>query len=125
MSFLKTTLDKAEEEKQAEAQITPGLIPLKALATSEVDEPHIAYYVGLMAGISASIAFFPQVVSVFKNKTASGLTYLTLAICLLGELLWITYGTMTKDRVLAFFSLIALTLYLLLLISKFVYPNSH
>ena len=47
---------------------------------------------GLVAGTITSITFLPQVIHIWKTKSAKDLSLLMLLLLILGVILWLTYG---------------------------------
>jgi MtN3 and saliva related transmembrane protein len=52
---------------------------------------------GLFAGGCTTIAFLPQVVKTWKERSAKGLSLSMFSIFCLGVALWLAYGIITKD----------------------------
>ena len=53
-----------------------------------------ATYVGSIAGILIPVSFIPQIIRVFRLKSAREISILFTVIQLLGLALWLTYGVM-------------------------------
>jgi MtN3 and saliva related transmembrane protein len=75
-------------------------------------------YIGYIAGTFTAFAFIPQVYKVFKTKHTKALSFATLVIFLIGQILWITHGVFTKDNSIIIFSAITLILYIMLIYAK-------
>ena len=126
MSFLQRNLEEEEAKRRQ--------LPVQRLTTkgstetnkpeSWHDKPHVKYIIGFLAGVVTSLAFLPQVVKTFKTRTASELTYATLIACLVGQGLWLAYGSATRDKILMIFAVAAFVMYTLLLLSKSIFPAS-
>ncbi|MFZ1529788.1 MAG: SemiSWEET transporter [Ferruginibacter sp.] len=52
---------------------------------------------GLAAGTISSITFLPQVIRVWKTKSAKDLSFNMLLLLILGVSMWLTYGILQKD----------------------------
>jgi MtN3 and saliva related transmembrane protein len=52
---------------------------------------------GLFAGGCTTIAFLPQVLKTWKERSAKGLSLSMFSIFCLGVALWLAYGIITKD----------------------------
>ena len=89
--------------------------------SKQFTDPSNVYIIGLIAGTLSSIAFIPQVIQAFKNKEASRITIITLILAIIGQLLWITYGITSNDKIIRTFASITVFLYILLAISKFIF----
>jgi MtN3 and saliva related transmembrane protein len=85
--------------------------------------PTYIYVIGVLAGTLTCLAFLPQVIKAVKTRTASSLTWITLSICVVGQSMWITYGSLTKDKILIIFSMITLLFYVCLIGSKMFFRN--
>lgn len=75
-------------------------------------------YIGYIAGTFTAFAFIPQVYKVFKTKHTKALSFATLVIFFIGQILWITHGVFTKDNSIIIFSTITLILYIMLIYAK-------
>lgn len=54
-------------------------------------------WIGAAAGFLTSIAMLPQLIKVLKEKNAEDLSLLTLAVLLLGLILWVVYGILREE----------------------------
>lgn len=70
-----------------------------------------------------STAFAPQVFKSYSNKQQSSITWLTLIVAIIGQILWLTYGTLANVIVIRIFASISLIMYLMLILSKFIFTN--
>jgi len=76
---------------------------------------------GLAAGIFTTGSLIPQVIQVFKNKSAKDISLLFTLMFLAGGLLWLSYGIADKLMPLIFWNTLANILVILLLIGKLKY----
>ena len=76
---------------------------------------------GYLAGTLTSLAFLPQVFEVYKTKSTKGLSFSSLVIFFIGQILWIIHGSYFKDYSITIFALITGILYILLIYAKFKY----
>ena len=53
--------------------------------------------VGLAAGALTTLAFIPQVVRVFRTRSARDISLPTFAALVVGTILWLTYGILRGD----------------------------
>lgn len=53
--------------------------------------------VGLLAGTCTSISLLPQLIKTIKEKNGGDISYVMLAILLIGLGLWIWYGILKED----------------------------
>ena len=85
---------------------------------------NIAISLGYIAGICTAIAFIPQVVKVHKTNDTLSLSFLTLALYFIGQILWASHGFMVKDWPVAIFAIITGILYVYLIYAK-IYNVMH
>lgn len=52
---------------------------------------------GLAAGTITSITFLPQVIQIWKTKSAKDLSLGMLGLLILGVSMWLCYGILVKD----------------------------
>lgn len=51
---------------------------------------------GLLAGFCTSVAFVPQVLQVYRNRSAKDISLGMYLIFVLGVILWLVYGVMAQ-----------------------------
>jgi len=78
---------------------------------------------GLIAGFCTTIAFLPQVIKTWKEKSAEGLSLGMFSIFCTGVTLWLIYGLMIKDLAVTLANLITLMLASMLLFFKLKFKN--
>jgi MtN3 and saliva related transmembrane protein len=81
--------------------------------------------IGLAAGICTSISLLPQLIKMFKNKSAGDISLFYLAILLAGLLLWIWYGFRREDTPILITNIFSLTLNILLIIMGIYYKRKN
>ena len=81
----------------------------------------IIQLLGLIAGGCTTIAFLPQVIKTWKERSAKGLSLSMFTIFSLGVTLWLVYGFLMKDIPLIAANLITLMLASTLLVFKLKY----
>ncbi|MFZ4769966.1 MAG: SemiSWEET transporter [Ferruginibacter sp.] len=74
---------------------------------------------GLAAGTISSITFLPQVIRIWKTKSAKDLSLNMLALLILGVSMWLTYGIMVKDVAIIYTNSMVLTMSFIMLYFKF------
>ncbi|SJZ87565.1 SemiSWEET family sugar transporter [Sediminibacterium ginsengisoli] len=79
--------------------------------------------IGLGAGIITGFSMVPQLIKVLREKKRGNLSPLTIAILLLGLVLWIWYGFLKKDLPILITNGFSALVNLALLISCFVWKN--
>lgn len=78
-------------------------------------------YVGYAAGFLVTFAFLPQIMRVYKLKSAREISLLFTTSTLLGAICWFIYGIILGLVPIIFWNIIAIILTSLLLLSKFKY----
>jgi MtN3 and saliva related transmembrane protein len=73
---------------------------------------------GLAAGTITSITFLPQVIQIWKTKSAKDLSLMMLLLLILGVLLWLTYGLLVMDAAIIYTNSMVLAMSLILLYFK-------
>lgn len=74
---------------------------------------------GLAAGTITSITFLPQVIQIWKTKSAKDLSVQMLLLLMLGVSMWLTYGILVKDAAIIYTNSMVLTMSLIMLYFKF------
>lgn len=126
MSFsLKKNYDQEMQDlNENTVSNSKGLAEIKNTTNKVILDPKYIYIIGIIAGLLTSIAFAPQVFKAFKDKEKTTITWLTLILASLGQILWITYGTLSHVTVVRIFATVTLTMYLLLVLSKFIFKEN-
>jgi MtN3 and saliva related transmembrane protein len=78
-------------------------------------------YLGYAAGFLVTFAFLPQIIRVFKLKSAREISLLFNSSTLLGAILWLTYGLVLGLVPIIVWNIIGIILTSLLLASKLKY----
>ncbi len=78
-------------------------------------------YLGLIAGALATFAMVPQIIRVFKLKSAREISLLFNTMLLAGIICWLAYGILMKLKPIIFWNTIGATLVALLLYAKIKY----
>ena len=76
---------------------------------------------GLLAGTITSITFLPQVIHIWKTKSAKDLSLMMLLLLILGVLLWLTYGLLVMDAAIIYTNSMVLAMSFILLFFKLKY----
>ena len=79
------------------------------------------YILGLFAGACTTLAFLPSVWRVYRQKIKTPISEYTLILSLVGNISWVLYSLVVKDYVLSGFTTTTSILFILLIISKYVY----
>ena len=78
-------------------------------------------YIGLAAGALVTLALIPQLIRVFKLKSAREISVLFNISLLLGMILWLVYGILLGLMPVILWNSIGLTLVTTLIYAKFKY----
>ena len=73
---------------------------------------------GLAAGTITSITFLPQVIHIWKTKSAKDLSLAMLLLLILGVLMWLTYGILVKDAAIIYTNTMVFLMSIILLAFK-------
>jgi len=82
------------------------------------------YVIGLFAGVCTTLAFLPSVIRVYKQKSKTPISEYTLILSLVGNITWALYSLLVKDYVLSGFTGTTSILFILLILSKFIFKKS-
>ena len=85
----------------------------------------LANFIGTAGGIVSSITFLPQVIKIWKTKSAKDLSMMTLFFLILNVSLWLTYGVMRTDYPLMITNGIVLCMILCMVYFKIKYKESQ
>ena len=81
----------------------------------------IAQIIGLMAGTITSITFLPQVIRIWKTRSAKDLSMLMMIMLIVGTSLWLSYGLMIKDAAIIYTNSMVLAMSLIMMFFKLKY----
>jgi MtN3 and saliva related transmembrane protein len=73
---------------------------------------------GLVAGTITSITFLPQVIKIWKTKSAKDLSLMMLLLLMLGVILWLIYGLLVMDAAIIYTNSMVLAMSLIMLFFK-------
>lgn len=74
--------------------------------------------IGMLAGILTTIAFVPQVLHVYKTRSAKDISFGMYAIFVSGVLLWLVYGWMIMALPVIIANAVTLVLAVAILVGK-------
>ncbi|HET9747098.1 MAG TPA: SemiSWEET transporter [Chitinophagaceae bacterium] len=77
--------------------------------------------VGLLAGTCTSISLLPQLIKTIKEKNGGDISYVMLAILLIGLGLWIWYGILKEDYPIIITNSVSFTLNILIIFFNIYY----
>jgi MtN3 and saliva related transmembrane protein len=73
---------------------------------------------GLAAGTITSITFLPQVIQIWKTKSAKDLSLPMLLLLILGVTMWLAYGIIVKDAAIIYTNSMVLAMSFIMLYFK-------
>lgn len=73
---------------------------------------------GLAAGTITSITFLPQVIQIWKTKSAKDLSLPMLLLLIFGVTMWLTYGIIVKDAAIIYTNSMVLAMSFIMLYFK-------
>ena len=73
---------------------------------------------GLVAGTITSITFLPQVIKIWKTRSAKDLSLMMLLLLMLGVILWLAYGLFVLDAAIIYTNSMVLAMSLVMLYFK-------
>jgi MtN3 and saliva related transmembrane protein len=87
------------------------------LATGEI--------IGLAAGAFTIFSVIPQIIKIFKTKSARDISLIFSIMFVAGGLLWLTYGIIDRLAPVIFWNVIGITLNSIMLFGKLRFMNSE
>ena len=78
-------------------------------------------WLGFAAGALTTLAFLPQLMRVYRRKSAKDLSYGYLFVFTGGVILWLAYGILLRDGPLIIANAVTLALVLGILVMKMAY----
>jgi MtN3 and saliva related transmembrane protein len=69
-------------------------------------------FIGLSAALLTSFGFLPQLIKIYKKKSAKDLSVVALAQFTIGVSLWLAYGFLRNDPIIIVANLITLVILL-------------
>jgi MtN3 and saliva related transmembrane protein len=73
---------------------------------------------GYAAGTITSITFLPQVIQIYKTKSAKDLSLQMLLLLIAGVLMWLCYGILIKDAAIIYTNSMVLAMSFIMLYFK-------
>ncbi len=73
---------------------------------------------GLAAGTITSITFLPQVIQIWKTKSAKDLSMPMLLLLISGTTMWLAYGLLIKDAAIIYTNSMVLVMSMVMLFFK-------
>lgn len=79
---------------------------------------------GLTAGTITSITFLPQVIQIWKTKSAKDISLPMLCLLMIGVSMWLTYGIIAKDAAIIYTNSMVLTMSFIMVFFKFKFREN-
>ena len=73
---------------------------------------------GIVAGTITSVTFVPQVIKIWKTRSARDISLVMLLLLITGVLAWLLYGILVKDAAIIYTNSMVLAMSLILLYFK-------
>jgi len=86
---------------------------------------HFAEYLGLIAGLLVTCSLIPQIIRVFRLRSAREISAVFTVLLLLGLVLWLVYGIMLTLAPVIIWNAIGAVLAILLLYAKMRYGHNE
>ena len=86
-------------------------------------EPIAATYIGSLAGSLTTLSFLPQVIRVYKLKTAHDLSYGYLGMFATGVFAWFIYGVLIRSVPVITTNLVTLALVVAIIVMKWYFER--
>jgi MtN3 and saliva related transmembrane protein len=81
----------------------------------------VAEVVGMAAGTLTTLAFLPQVLKIYRTKSARDVSYLMFLIFSTGVLLWLIYGILIGSAPIIAANVVTLALAVVVIVLKLRY----
>jgi MtN3 and saliva related transmembrane protein len=85
----------------------------------------IADSIGMVAAVLTTIAYVPQVVKIYRTKSARDVSFRMFSLLATGVSLWLVYGIMMRSAPLIFANFVTLALSLTVLGLKIKYERAR
>jgi MtN3 and saliva related transmembrane protein len=85
----------------------------------------LAEYLGYAGGVLTTMCYVPQLIRVFKLKSAREISYLYTLSLLIGILIWLLYGIFLRLPPIILWNAIGFVMVGLLLFSKIYYGRKY
>lgn len=77
--------------------------------------------IGYFAGTLTTIAFLPQVIKVYKTKSAKDISLMMMILFIIGVMSWVVYGFMSHGMPVLIANIVTFILTLWIIIMKLYY----
>jgi len=85
----------------------------------------LADSIGMVAAVLTTIAYVPQVVKIYRTKSARDVSFRMFSLLATGVSLWLVYGIMMRSAPLIFANFVTLGLSLTVLVLKIRYERAR
>ncbi|MEY8758969.1 SemiSWEET family sugar transporter [Chryseobacterium tongliaoense] len=81
--------------------------------------------IGILGAVLSSVSFLPQVIKIWKTKSAADLSLPTILLLSANAATWLIYGVIKDAAPLAITNAIMLTMLLIIIFFKIRYRHNH
>ena len=82
-------------------------------------------WLGYMAAVMTTLAFIPQIIKIYRERSARSISLKTFCIFSTGVLCWFLYGLALRSWPMIIANFITLVLSLIIVILKHIYRESN
>jgi len=86
---------------------------------------NIGTILGLLAGVFTTFAAIPQIIKIFKYKSAADISLLYVIMFLVGGGLWLSYGIVDRLSPIILWNILGLSLNIAILAGKLKYSRGE
>jgi MtN3 and saliva related transmembrane protein len=79
--------------------------------------------IGLIAGLLTNFAVIPQIIKIYRSKSARDISFLYNTMMFTGVLMWLAYGIISRRPSLIFWNILGTLLNSWLLLAKIKYSR--
>ncbi len=81
--------------------------------------------IGFFAGALTTVAFLPQVIKVYRRKSASDISWIMMLLFITGVVLWIVYGLLIQKSPIVIANIVTFSLSMAIIILKLYYDRKN
>ena len=90
-----------------------------------MDIIYIEHVIGLLGAILSSVSFLPQVLKIWRSKSAADISMSTILLLAGNALCWLVYGVLKEAKPLWITNSIMLTMLLVIVYFKVIYRKAE
>jgi MtN3 and saliva related transmembrane protein len=85
----------------------------------------IVTLLGMLATVLSTISLIPQIIEIYRKKSADGVSFFMLVAFFIGAICWISYGVLTSSYAIVFANVIFLICSSWMIFLKFHFKNKN